>query len=144
MKKLLLTAAAFLLACPAFADVRRPDGFWKLTDSKGNPKSVIRVFPQGKNTYGAMIVQYYTDTKAVCSACTDENKNKPINGLVFMQGLKTTDGVTFSGGKILDPDTGKISKAKMVVKADGRHLVINSYGLLGSWFGSSDVWVRDQ
>ncbi|WP_223235211.1 DUF2147 domain-containing protein, partial [Acinetobacter baumannii] len=34
--------------------------------------------------------------------------NKPILGLDIATGLKQTDNSTYTGGKILDPNTGKV------------------------------------
>jgi uncharacterized protein (DUF2147 family) len=51
------------------------------------------------------------------------------------------DGDEWSGGEILDPETGKTYRAKMRLEDGGRKLIVRGY--IGfSLFGRSQTWLR--
>jgi uncharacterized protein (DUF2147 family) len=82
-----------------------------------------------------------TDTgDAVCDKCTDERKGQPIIGMTIVNGLKK-NGEKYDGGKILDPDNGKIYKCKMTLNKAGDELEVRGY--IGfSLIGRSQTWKR--
>jgi uncharacterized protein (DUF2147 family) len=61
-------------------------------------------------------------------------------GLDILTGLRA-DGDEWTGGEILDPDTGKVYKAKIKLTDGGKKLVLR--GFIGfSLIGRSQTWVR--
>lgn len=75
----------------------------------------------------------------VCAKCPGNFKNKPIQGLAFVWGLKDKGNGEWDGGHLLDPKTGKIYRAKMTL--NGRKLYVRGY--VGfSVLGRTQVWIR--
>lgn len=134
----LFVSSLLLLSGLVFAG--NPIGYWQLKDDNGKPTMIIRIFPEGQ-TLSAKVIQYVPNVNARCSECKGENANKPLNGIVIITGLSPEGDNTWSGGKILNPLTGKVSKVMLSINAAGTELKINSYGFI-SWFGSTDVWTR--
>ncbi|WP_315856578.1 DUF2147 domain-containing protein [Rhizobium leguminosarum] len=63
-------------------------------------------------------------------------------GLVILSGLKK-DGDEYTGGKILDPDNGKVYSSKIYLADEGKKL--NVRGFIGvSLLGRSQVWERQE
>lgn len=117
------------------------NGYWQLADSSGSPKIIIRIFPVQTNVYNASVIEYYPNRAGRCTACTDAYKDQPFRNMVIIRNVKQDGSGTFTGGQILDPETGKWSNVKITIANRGAALMINSYGWF-SWFGSRDVWTR--
>jgi hypothetical protein len=54
-------------------------------------------------------------------------ENKPILGLDIATGLKQVDGLNYTGGKILDPNTGKVYGLKAKLSSTGKRLHMRGY-----------------
>lgn len=139
MKRILISFALLLSSSLALAS--NPIGYWQLNDSQGQPKYLIRLYQFGQ-TLSAKLIQFVPNPGAICTACTDEDKDKPYLGLTIIKGLKADGDNQWSGGEILNPETGKWSKVKLSINDSNDTLIINSYGWLGSWFGDKDIWTR--
>ncbi|MEX2696569.1 DUF2147 domain-containing protein [Rhizobium mongolense] len=75
-----------------------------------------------------------------CVKCEGALKNAPVTGMVILSGLKK-DGDEYTGGKILDPDSGKIYSSKISLTNGGKKL--NVRGFVGvSMLGRSQVRER--
>nr|WP_246706062.1 DUF2147 domain-containing protein [Rhizobium leguminosarum] len=62
--------------------------------------------------------------------------------MVILSGLKK-DGDEYTGGKILDPDNGKVYSSKIYLADEGKKL--NVRGFIGvSLLGRSQVWERQE
>lgn len=144
----LAVAACLLLSTFASiahtAEVRSPVGLWKTVDDKtGLPRGLVRVYESG-GKYFAKIEKSFAagDEARVCSACTDERKNQPIMGLVFMRNVRP-QGDEFVDGDILDSDSGTIYRCQFRLEDDGKRLVVR--GFIGiSLFGRSQIWYREE
>jgi uncharacterized protein (DUF2147 family) len=149
VKPALLTALVFsaLLAMntipAAFAaDATSPVGNWKTIDDKtGKARAIVRVYEKNGLLFGR-IEQTFTpggETR-VCVPCTDERKNQPIIGLLVVRNM-TADGAGYSGGDILDPESGSVYRCKMHLEQDGSRLVVRGY--IGfAFLGRSQTWQR--
>lgn len=119
-----------------------PIGLWETIDDKtGKPTAVVEIFEKDAKLFGR-IVQILTrgDEKSVCSACSDDRKNQPIIGMIIIRNIKTT-GPDYSGGDILDPDSGSVYRCKMHMEKNGSELIVR--GFIGlSLFGRSQTWHR--
>ena len=73
--------------------------------------------------------------------CKDDRKDKPIIGLVIVRKLNRK-GDEYSGGDILDPDTGTVYRCKIRFAEDGRKLIVRGFVGL-SLFGRSQIWTRE-
>jgi uncharacterized protein (DUF2147 family) len=130
-----------LLAAPAALAAESPIGKWKTIDEKsGKVVSEVELYDQGGKVFGK-IVGLTDPTNAQgqpkrCTACTGEDKDKPIVGLVIIKGL-SLDKDRYKGGTILDPDDGKVYKAE-VWPEDGK---LKVRGYLGIFY-RTQTWVR--
>ncbi|WP_347175289.1 DUF2147 domain-containing protein [Polaribacter uvawellassae] len=116
-------------------------GKWKSVDEETNKdESIIEIYQENGKFYGKIIQLLDPKTKnAVCENCKGENKNKPIKGLVIINGLKK-DGNEWSGGKVLDPKNGKVYKCYITLK-DNDTMKLRGY--IGfSVFGRTAYWYR--
>ena len=116
-------------------------GKWKSIDEETNrDESIIEIYQVNGNFYGKIIKLLDPKTKnAVCENCKGKNKNKPIKGLVIINGLKK-DGKEWSGGKVLDPKNGKEYKCSITLK-DNNTMKLRGY--IGfSLFGRTAYWYR--
>lgn len=125
------------------AAVKSPVGLWQTIDDKsGKPRSLIRI-SQKYGKLSAVIEKglLETDTPdAVCEQCKDERKGQKIVGMTIAEGLQK-DGDEYNGGKILDPENGKIYKCKMTLNEAGDELEVRGY--IGfSLLGRSQIWKR--
>jgi len=130
-------------AAGASSDLRSPVGTWKTIDDKtGQARSVVRIYEQG-GTLFARIERTLVpgDETRTCTKCTDDRKDQPLIGLVFMRSMKGVDGA-FQDGDILDPDNGSIYRCKLRLESGGTKLKVR--GFIGvSLFGRSQTWERE-
>ncbi|HZP07787.1 DUF2147 domain-containing protein [Methyloceanibacter sp.] len=80
------------------------------------------------------------DPNPICTECPGDKRNRPILGLVFIEGMKQS-GLDYEDGTILDPETGKIYHATMRLSPDGTKLTVRGYVGL-EIFGRSQTWTR--
>lgn len=125
------------------AATNSPVGLWQtIDDTSGQPRSLIRI-SQKYGKLSAVIEKglLATDTPdAVCDKCKDERKGQKIVGMTIADGL-TRDGDQYSGGRILDPENGKIYNCKMQLNEAGDELEVRGYiGI--SLIGRSQIWKR--
>ena len=127
----------------ALAQADSPVGLWKsIDDETKQPKALIRIAEQGGVLVGR-IEKILTDkADAVCELCTDDRKGKRVQGMTILTGLKK-DGEEWSGGEVLDPNNGKIYKAKAKLVDGGRKLDVR--GFIGvALLGRTQTWLREQ
>jgi uncharacterized protein (DUF2147 family) len=146
MKSPIRTVLALALALgslPALAANDSPVGKWKTIDYKTHEvKSIVEITENGGLLEGKVLQVLKSDhgPHPVCSECDGERKNKPIEGMSIMWGLKK-DGDEWSGGQILDPAKGKIYKVTLKLENGGKTLDVHGY--IGfSLIGRSQEWQR--
>ena len=135
---------ATLAASAAPNNWNSPVGTWKTIDDKtSQTRSVVRIYEQDGQLF-ARIEQNLTrgEENRICAKCTDDRKDQPIVGLVFMRNVKLLDG-EYQDGDILDPENGSVYRCKLRLEDGGRKLRVR--GFLGvSLFVRSQVWEREQ
>lgn len=115
-------------------------GKWKtIDDETGKPKSIVEITEKDGKIYGKVIEILTENKTAVCSKCEGTNKNKPINGLTIIKGLKK-DGSEYNGGKILDPTSGKEYKCMMKLNGKDKLDVRGYVGIQA--LGRTQTWIR--
>ena len=137
----------FLGMCFSIAKAQSVDpalGVWKTIDEKTNqPSSLIRLEEKNGELNGTVIELIPTPGEPLithCRLCKGERKDKPIVGMVIMNGLKKEKLGYWFGGEILDPEEGDIYKVKIATD-DGKTLKVRGYiGI--SLIGRTQVWVR--
>jgi uncharacterized protein (DUF2147 family) len=125
-----------------------PEGLWRtISDTDGRPRALVRL---------QMSVGVLTGTaegslvpgenpEAVCIKCPGELRNKPLRGMRILWGLKQSarNPRVFEGGRVLDPDSGRIYNAKVTLAPDNASLTMR--GFLGiETVGRSQTWLRHQ
>lgn len=140
------TALAFAVALSAPLALRAqlsPVGVWHtISDTDGKPRGIIEITEVNGEFVGTVKGTLVEGEKPgkVCERCTDDRKGQPLMGMQILRGLKP-DGDEWTGGRILDPDNGKVYKAKVKLIEGGKKLVLRGY--IGfSLLGRSQTWVR--
>lgn len=143
MRKILF---ALVLALPmaAFAQ-QSPVGTWTtIDDETGDPKSVVEISQAADGSLVGTVVEVLQSEQGpdpVCSACSDDRKDQPIEGMQIVWDVTEGRGGSWSGGKILDPASGKTYSVKMETAANGDKLEVR--GFMGfSLLGRTQVWER--
>lgn len=116
-------------------------GKWKTIDDKtGKAKSVVEIYERSGKIYGKIVdIIDAEKRKSLCTACSGEEKNKPVMGLVIIKSLKK-DGKEYNDGKILDPTTGKLYKCFLALEGHDKLKVRGYIGV--SLFGRTQIWNR--
>lgn len=118
-----------------------PVGQWTTIDDKTGAKRAIVSVSESGGQLSAVIKKVYPQPgdSGICSACPGAFKDKKIQGLRFMWGLKKEGNNQWSGGTILDPKSGKMYRAKVTL--EGNKLFVRGYVGV-SLLGRTQTWVR--
>jgi uncharacterized protein (DUF2147 family) len=120
-----------------------PIGLWKTIDDKtGAARAIVRIYQEDGRLFGKIESSFTAGAdNRVCVSCTDERKNQPIIGLLIIRNMQHT-GEEYTGGDILDPDTGSVYRCKLHVEG-GTRLIVRGY--IGfSLIGRNQTWQRVQ
>jgi uncharacterized protein (DUF2147 family) len=130
----------------ARADSTSPIGRWTtIDDSTHKPKSVVLIWEKNGVVYGmveSIVPEPGKPASPVCNRCDGELKGKPIKGMVIMWGFRKDDD-EWSGGRILDPENGKVYRCYVRVVDGGRRLKVRGYVGL-AMLGRTQHWLRAQ
>lgn len=131
------------VAGTAFAQAASPIGMWRIVDETGDPKALILISERDGEYVGAL-------TKSLgrrdalerrCNDCTDDRRGKKLQGMEIIRGLRK-DGDEYTGGKILDPDSGSEYGVKMRLVDGGKKLEVRGYFGI-SLLGRTQTWIRE-
>ena len=93
-------------------------GKWKTIDDVTNEvKSVVEIFERNGKVFGKIVSIFpgpNEDQDPVCTKCSPEDKRykQKIIGMEIMKDMQK-DGDEYSGGEILDPESGKTYRCKI-------------------------------
>jgi uncharacterized protein (DUF2147 family) len=123
-----------------------PVGRWKTVDDvTGKINSVVVLWEDNGKLYGkieTLINSDPSDADPRCSRCVGDLKDRRLVGLRILWDLRK-NGDQWSGGEILDPDSGKTYQCSIAVKDGGKKLKVR--GFVGfSLFGRTQYWLRDE
>ena len=138
-----LVAGALALAAISASAQNTPVGLWKTIDDDGKTeKSLVRITESG-GVLSGKIEKIFDPSKqdSKCDKCSDERKDKPVLGMVILRNLKvdSDDKDVWSGGDVLDPNNGKVYRARLKPVDGGRQLQMRGY--LGPFY-RTQVWLR--
>ena len=137
-------AAMVLAAAPlAFAQAT-PAGLWKtIDDETKQEKSHVRIVEAG-GVLSGRIERIADPAKqdSKCDKCEGPRKDQKVMGMTILEGVKREGGRDhWDGGTILDPNNGKVYKARMSLKDGGRTLDVR--GFIGfALIGRTQTWQR--
>jgi uncharacterized protein (DUF2147 family) len=120
-----------------------PVGVWKTVDDNSHkPRGLIRLFERDGEIYGRIEASFDPkEAHELCSKCAGDLKDKPVIGMVVLRHMKK-HGSEYSGGDIVDPDSGWIYRCRFTLEDGGKKMLIRGY--LGfSLFGRSQTWYRE-
>lgn len=116
-------------------------GKWKTFDDQtGDAKSIVEISEKG-GKYQGKVIEILNPAKkdSKCEKCPGEDKGKPIEGLVIIKNL-TKKGEEYTGGTIIDPQSGK--EYKCSIKANGNSK-LEVRGYIGiSLIGRTQTWTK--
>jgi uncharacterized protein (DUF2147 family) len=120
-------------------------GLWERVDSSGAPAAWFRIL-DCSGIYQGRMARIFSSPPGQnpadwrCTACAGAQRNAPVIGLTFIDGMKRS-GLSYEGGSILDPRTGLVYGARMDLSPDGNQLSVRGY--LGiPILGHTEVWRR--
>ena len=116
-------------------------GKWKtIDDETGKERSIVEIY-ESEGKIFAKIVKLLekSEENRVCENCKGANKNKPLKGLIIIDGLKK-DGNEWNSAKIIDPKTGSEYKCYITLE---EHNKLKVRGYLGfALLGRTQYWYR--
>jgi uncharacterized protein (DUF2147 family) len=137
-----LSLYAAILTAGDTAAKDSPVGVWKtVDDNTGKVRSHIKIWEKNGKLYGKILKLIDPpEANPVCDKCQGSLHNKPVEGMTVMKGLKK-DGNEWSGGTILDPESGKTYKVLLELMQNGNKLKVRGY--VGfSLLGRTQYWYR--
>jgi len=116
-------------------------GKWKTFDDQtGDAKSIVEISEKG-GKYQGKVIEILNPAKkdSKCDKCPGTDKGKPIEGLVIIRNL-TKKGEEYTGGTIIDPQSGK--EYKCSIKPNGA-TKLEVRGYVGiSLIGRTQTWTK--
>jgi uncharacterized protein (DUF2147 family) len=116
-------------------------GKWKtIDDETGNEKSIVEIYQVEGKIYAKIDkLLKKGDEDKICENCEGANKNKPLKGMIIINGL-TKDGNEWNGAKILDPKTGNEYKCYITLETPDK---LKVRGYLGfALLGRTQYWYK--
>lgn len=121
-------------------------GKWQTQDDKtGVVKSIIEI-TESEGLYKARVIELLEakneGKNPLCEMCKGAKKNMPIVGLEIMWDIEQDGPTKWSGGKILDPENGKVYGCKLSLEDDD---TLKVRGFLGfAALGRNQYWYRQK
>jgi uncharacterized protein (DUF2147 family) len=134
------------LAVAASPAETTPVGRWKtVDDATGKVESLVSIWEEHGKLYGKIEKIFdpsSTNPDPRCSHCQGGLKDRSLIGLRVLWDLKRDD-TQWSGGKVLDPESGKIYSCVLALEDSGKKLRVR--GFIGfSFLGRTQYWLRDE
>ena len=142
ISSLVVLSAGALLSTSVFAVSLNGTQWQTIDDKTGEKKAVIQLTESGGKVSGKIIkVLNKEKVDALCTKCPGSLKNKPVEGLQILSGLKADGNNQWSDGKLVDPESGKTYSVKLTLSDNGQSLKLR--GFVGTpVFGRSQTWQR--
>ncbi|RXP53058.1 DUF2147 domain-containing protein [Lutibacter sp. HS1-25] len=141
MKKFIIFTIAFAVLGTFMGNAQSIFGKWKtIDDETGNEKSIVEIYNVNGKAY-AKVLQLLEKGKEnkICDLCSGDKKNKPVKGMVIIDGL-SQDGDEWNDGIILDPKTGKEYKCYITLETNNKLKVRGYIGF--SLLGRTQYWYK--
>jgi uncharacterized protein (DUF2147 family) len=136
--------AFLLLAQAASARAQTVNGVWQQIDPETGKVGALVTFTESGGVFSGSFSKLFPDPgddpNPLCHKCPDGRRDKPLLGLVFIEGMQRS-GLAYEGGTILDPETGTLYSANMQLSRDGNTLEVRGYVGI-PLFGQSQTWKR--
>ncbi len=121
-------------------NAQTPIGIWKtIDDVTDEAKSHVEIYEENGKIYGKISKLLRKAPDTLCEACKGKKKNKPLIGMVVLEGLAPQND-SWSGGTIMDPENGKTYKCKMSMETNDKLKVRGYIGIEA--LGRNQYWYR--
>lgn len=147
-----LAALSSLAALPAPAAAEEPKaqptpvGRWRTVDDHSKkPKSIVAIWEEDGRLQGKieeLLDPNRPEPDPVCKKCEGDRKDQPILGMKILWGMKKS-GDTWTGGKILDPNNGKVYRCNLTPVDGGKKLEVRGYVGI-ALIGRTQTWIREE
>lgn len=141
MKKLFFISVMLVFSIVQTSQAQSVLGKWKtIDDETGEAKSVVEIYEENGKVYGKVITIFdKTKENDLCKKCGGDKKDKPIKGMVILEGAKK-EGSSWEGGTILDPIKGKVYKCTLSLENKDKLKLRGYVGI--SLLGRTQYWER--
>jgi len=141
MKNLFSLSILLFSVCILSAQGNGHLGLWKtIDDETKEAKSYVEMYEKGGKLYGKITRLLLMPADMVCDKCKGDKYNKPVVGMVIIDGLSREEGV-WSGASILDPKTGKFYDCTLWVSEDNKDQ-LRVKGKHWSGLSRTQTWYR--
>jgi len=128
----------------AMAAGETPVGTWTtIDDASGKPRSIMQIAQQDGALSGRIVRLFREpgeDPAPRCDSCTGQRHGQPVVGMTILWNMRP-HGEEWSGGEILDPESGKIYRCTLRTADGGNKLEVRGYiGI--SLLGRTQIWER--
>jgi uncharacterized protein (DUF2147 family) len=130
--------ALAMMAAPVLAQ-NPVVGLWQ--SSEPNKTVHIRTYEEGGKLMGKvekLVKNGVEDKTGVCTKCSGEHKDKLLSTLQIIWDMQK-DGNKWTGGKILDPDNGKVFKCVIEPLDGGKKLSVKGSF---AFISKTQTWTR--
>jgi len=119
-----------------------PVGRWTTMDDKtGKPRSIVEIAERKGRLYGRVLklvnLAPGEDPAPKCDKCEGARKDQPVVGMEILWNLERDDD-EWEGGRILDPETGKVYRCTLWLDGPDRLKVRGHWGV----FYRTQTWHR--
>ena len=119
-----------LLCSAAFAADLSASGLWRTIDDRtGKPRGLVRITEVNGEFQGKLqktFPQPGEDPDPKCDKCSGSRRGQPVIGMTILWGL-IKQGEEYQGGEVLDPENGKIYRAKVKLEDGGKTLHVRGF-----------------
>ena len=138
-----LTFSIILLLLGLTVQAQSVLGKWKtVDDATGEEKSIVEIYQENGKVYGKVSeIRDKSEENKLCDKCSGANKDRPILGMVIINGLEKNEN-TWEDGTILDPESGKVYKCYITLESKDKLKVRGFIGF--SLLGRTQYWSRVQ
>mgnify|MGYP003590766188 CR=1 FL=1 len=145
MKKAILSFSLLIfISLASFGQVASIVGRWKTIDDDGKTvKSIVYIFKATNGKYYGKIEKLFKDPEKLCVECEGTNHNKPIMGMMIINGMVEKNGM-LTGGTIMDPNNGKVYRCNISFDAKTGNLNVKGSLDKAGWIGRSQTWIREK
>jgi len=139
-KKSVLTFL-MVFALGAFLQAQSVIGTWRtIDDETGEAKSQVTLYKEDGKLFGKITKLLQKDPETTfCEKCKDHRKGQKVQGMIIVSDLKES-GKYWKGGKILDPNNGKIYTCKLWLDEKNPDK-LNLRGYIGPFYRTQE-WIR--
>ena len=124
------------------ASLVSPVGRWKtFDDATGRIKSIVAIREENGELHGTIETLFDPPVpRPTCYLCSGAMKDRPLVGLQILWGFQP-NGNKWSGGQVLDPESGKIYRGSLALEDGGARLRLHGYiGI--PLLGRTEHWSR--